>query len=63
MAKAKFDTADVMANYPMPDLALREVTDGALYTGGELIKRGLPEGSCRPLMMSVRVSQSCHTFM
>ncbi|HYD27514.1 hypothetical protein [Brevundimonas sp.] len=43
MAEAEFADADAMAAWPMPDFALREVTDDIRYTGGRLVTDGLPE--------------------
>jgi hypothetical protein len=42
LAEAEFETADALAAFPMPDFALREVTDDPRYTGGALIRDGLP---------------------
>ncbi|HYC69543.1 hypothetical protein [Brevundimonas sp.] len=43
MAEAEFQDAAAMAAYPMPDFAVREVTDDLRYTGGRLIADGLPD--------------------
>lgn len=43
MAEAEFADVEAMARYPMPDFALREVTDDIRYTGGRLATDGLPE--------------------
>jgi CYTH domain-containing protein len=42
LAEAEFKTADVLAAFPMPDFAHREVTDDPRYSGGGLAKHGLP---------------------
>lgn len=44
LAEAEFETPGLLAAYPMPDFALREVTDDPRFTGGHLAKHGLPEG-------------------
>lgn len=43
MAEAEFPDAQAMAAWPMPDFALREVTDDIRYTGGRLVTDGLPD--------------------
>jgi CYTH domain-containing protein len=43
MAEADFDTPDLLTTYPMPDFAHREVTDDPRFTGGTLVKNGLPK--------------------
>ena len=42
MVEAEFDTLDLMAAFPPPDFAGREVTDDPRYSGGHLAKHGLP---------------------
>ncbi|MGH6910087.1 MAG: hypothetical protein ACREE0_00575 [Phenylobacterium sp.] len=42
LAEAEFETAEALAAFPMPDFAVREVTDDPRYTGGALIRDGLP---------------------
>jgi len=42
MAEAEFETAALLAAFPMPDFAVREVTDDFRFTGGYLAKNGLP---------------------
>ena len=42
LAEAEFDTPERLAAFPMPDFVEREVTDDPRYTGGCLIKHGLP---------------------
>jgi hypothetical protein len=42
MAEAEFDDDDAMAAFPMPDFAVREVTDDPRYGGGRLATNGLP---------------------
>ncbi len=42
MAEAEFETEEAMQAYPMPDFAVREVTDDVRYTGGRLVVDGLP---------------------
>jgi CYTH domain-containing protein len=43
MAEAEFKTSDLLAAFPMPDFAVREVTDDPRFTGGYLVKNGLPK--------------------
>jgi CYTH domain-containing protein len=43
MVEAEFNTADKLAAFPMPDFAVREVTDDPRYNGGYLAMNGLPE--------------------
>ena len=45
MAEAEFDDAEAMGRYPTPDFAFREVTDDIRYTGGRLVRDGLPDDS------------------
>lgn len=52
MAEAEFESMEAMERYPMPDFALREVTDDARYTGGRLAADGLP--SDHPAALSPR---------
>jgi hypothetical protein len=42
MAEAEFKTPDLLAAFPMPDFAFREVTDDPRFTGGYLSTNGLP---------------------
>jgi hypothetical protein len=42
LAEAEFETHEALAAFPMPDFAVREVTDDPRYTGGVLIRDGLP---------------------
>ena len=42
LAEKEFETAEALAAFPMPDFAIREVTDDPRYTGGALIRDGLP---------------------
>jgi CYTH domain-containing protein len=42
MVEAEVGTADLLAAFPMPDFAVREVTDDPRFTGGELVRNGLP---------------------
>lgn len=42
LAEAEFETAQALAACAMPDFAVREVTDDPRYTGGALIRDGLP---------------------
>lgn len=42
MAEAEFETPETLAAFPMPDFALREVTDDLRYSGGELANNGMP---------------------
>jgi CYTH domain-containing protein len=43
MVEAEFNAADRLADFPMPDFAVREVTDDPRYNGGYLAMNGLPE--------------------
>lgn len=43
LAEAEFDDMESMARFPMPDFAVREVTQDIRYSGGELVTKGLPE--------------------
>ncbi len=43
MAEAEFADVETMERYPMPDFAIREVTDDLRYTGGKLATDGLPD--------------------
>lgn len=43
MAEAEFDSVEAMDRYAMPDFAVREVTDDVRYTGGRLVRDGLPD--------------------
>ena len=43
MVEAEFGTPDLMAAFPAPDFACREVTDDPRYSGGHLVKHGLPK--------------------
>ena len=42
MVEAEFDTPERMASFPMPDFAIREVTDDPRFGGGRLVTDGLP---------------------
>ena len=42
LAEAEFDTEERLAAFPMPDFALREVTDDPRYTGSHLVRYGRP---------------------
>ena len=42
MVEAECSTAHRLASLPMPDFAVREVTDDPRFTGGILVKQGLP---------------------
>jgi len=42
LAEAEFETDDAMAAFAAPDFCVREVTDDPRYTGGALIRDGLP---------------------
>ena len=43
LVEAEFDTEERMAAFATPDFALREVTDDPRFTGGHLVKHGLPK--------------------
>jgi CYTH domain-containing protein len=42
LAEVELPTAALLAAFPMPDFALREITDDLRYTGGQLAMHGLP---------------------
>ena len=42
LAEAEFETNDLLASFPIPAFALREVTDDPRFTGAILAKNGLP---------------------
>lgn len=42
LAEAEFKTREQLAAFPMPDFAVREVTDDLRFTGGYLVKNGRP---------------------
>jgi CYTH domain-containing protein len=42
LAEAEFETADLLATFPTPDFAAREVTDDPRFTGAYLVRNGLP---------------------
>jgi CYTH domain-containing protein len=43
LAEADFKTAELLATFPMPDFAVREVTDDPRFTGASLASNGLPD--------------------
>ena len=43
MAEAEFETPEELVAFPLPDFAMREVTDDPRYTGGHLATRGMPK--------------------
>ena len=43
LAEAEFADDAAMAAFPHPAFALREVTDDPRYTGGELVRAGIPD--------------------
>jgi CYTH domain-containing protein len=43
MAEAEFETTAQLAAFPLPDFAVREVTDDPRFTGGHLATHGLPK--------------------
>jgi CYTH domain-containing protein len=43
MAEAEFKTPELLAAFPIPNFAVREVTDDPRFTGGYLAKYGLPK--------------------
>ena len=45
LAEVEFKTDDLLAAFPMPDFATREVTDDDRYTGGYLAKNGIPRAA------------------
>jgi len=42
LAEAEFETADLLATFPMPDFAWREVTDDPRFAGSHLARYGTP---------------------
>ena len=42
LAESEFETHDLMAAFLAPDFCIREVTDDLRYSGGALIRDGLP---------------------
>jgi CYTH domain-containing protein len=44
LAEADFSTPELMADFPLPSFAVREVTSDPRYTGFGLAVNGLPEG-------------------
>jgi len=44
LAEAEFDTRERLAAFPMPTFAVCEVTEDPRYTGGYLVRNGLPRG-------------------
>jgi CYTH domain-containing protein len=42
LAEAEFKTPELLAAFPIPDFAVREVTDDPRFTGGYLATSGLP---------------------
>jgi CYTH domain-containing protein len=42
MAEAEFEDMESLNAFPVPDFALREVTEDIRYSGGELATKGLP---------------------
>lgn len=43
LAEAEFKTPDLLATFPMPEFALREVTDDPRFTGGHLVRNSIPK--------------------
>jgi CYTH domain-containing protein len=44
LVEADFSTLELMADFPVPDFAVREVTEDSRFTGFSLAINGLPEG-------------------
>ena len=42
LAEVEFKTTELLAAFPGPDFAIREVTDEPRFTGGSLVKNGIP---------------------
>ena len=42
LAEVEFKTPELLAAFPGPDFAIREVTDDPRFTGGSLVKNGIP---------------------
>ena len=47
LAEAEFKSLEQLAAFPMPDFAVREVTDDPRFTGGYLVRNGLSHGAIR----------------
>jgi CYTH domain-containing protein len=47
LAEVEFKTAELLAAYEPPAFVIREVTDDPRYTGGHLVRHGLPPESPR----------------
>lgn len=47
LAEAEFQSSEELVAFPMPDFATREVTDELEYTGGSLVKNGIPQSGDR----------------
>ena len=43
LAEAEFKTQDMLAAFPAPDFAFREVTHDPRFSGGNLVKYGVPK--------------------
>jgi CYTH domain-containing protein len=43
LLEAEFGTVELMADFAMPDFAVREVTDDPRYSGDHLVAHGLPD--------------------
>ena len=43
LVEAEFETRDLLAAFPAPDFAMREVTDDPRFTGGSLARNGRPK--------------------
>jgi hypothetical protein len=43
LAEAEFDDAETLSAFPMPDFAVREVTEDLRYGGAHLARHGLPD--------------------
>jgi CYTH domain-containing protein len=43
LVEAEFKTLEQLAAFPKPDFAVREVTDDPRFSGGYLVKNGLPK--------------------
>ena len=42
-AEVEFDSDELMENFPVPNFAVREITEDLRYSGGHLVTNGLPK--------------------
>lgn len=48
LGEAELESAEDLAAFPLPDFAIRDVTDDLRYTGGALAVHGIPRDSTPP---------------